>query len=54
MVVLDLVWTTDSGNSSAIGNGEETFDAVHYNNQVFTTTQSENFNSALLLALVCF
>ena len=23
MVVLDLVWTTDPGNSSAVGNGEE-------------------------------
>ena len=23
MVVLDLVWTTDSGNSSTVGNGEE-------------------------------
>ena len=22
-----------------------TYDAVHYNNQVFTTTQSENFNN---------
>ena len=31
-----------------------TYDAVHYNNQVFTTTPSENFNSALFLALVCF
>ena len=26
MVVLDLVWTTDPGNSSAIGNGEEAFE----------------------------
>ena len=27
MVVLDLVWTTDPGNSSAVGNGEEAFEA---------------------------
>ena len=33
---------------------KNTSDAVHYNNQVFTTTRSEHFNSALLLALVCF
>ena len=26
MVVLDLVWTTDHGNSSAVGNGEEAFE----------------------------
>ena len=26
MVVLDLVWTTDPGNSSAVGNGEEAFE----------------------------
>ena len=26
MVALDLVWTTDPGNSSAIGNGEEAFE----------------------------
>ena len=26
MVVLDLVWTTDSGKSSAVGNGEEAFE----------------------------
>ena len=26
MVVLDLVWTTDLGNWSAIGNGEEAFE----------------------------
>ena len=26
MVVLDLVWTTDLGNSSAVGNGEEAFE----------------------------
>ena len=25
MVVLDLVWTTDPGKSSAIGNGEKAF-----------------------------
>ena len=26
MVVLDFVWTTDHGNSSAVGNGEEAFE----------------------------
>ena len=26
MVVLDLVWTTGPGNSSAVGNGEEAFE----------------------------
>ena len=26
MVILDLVWTTDPGNSSAVGNGEEAFE----------------------------
>ena len=26
MVVLDLVWTTDPGNWSAVGNGEEAFE----------------------------
>ena len=26
MVVLDLVWTTDPGNTSAVGNGEEAFE----------------------------
>ena len=26
MVVLDLVWTTDPSNSSAVGNGEEAFE----------------------------
>ena len=25
MVVLDLVWTTDLADSSAVGNGEEAF-----------------------------
>ena len=25
MVALDLVWTTDPGNSSVVGNGEEAF-----------------------------
>ena len=28
MVVLDLIWTTDPGNSSAVGNGEEAFETV--------------------------
>ena len=26
MVVLDLVWTTDPGNSSAVRNGKEAFE----------------------------
>ena len=26
MVVFDLVWTTDPGNSSAVRNGEEAFE----------------------------
>ena len=28
MMVLDLVWTTDPGNSSAVGNGEEAFETA--------------------------
>ena len=32
--------------------GDRTYDAVHYNNQVFTTTPSENSNSARLFTQI--
>ena len=36
-------------------NMEPVEDRLHdYNNQIFTTTPSENFNSALVLGLFCF
>ena len=44
MVVLDLVWTTDPGNSFVVGNGEEVLETGENMGGAVQRPMTQNFN----------